>query len=76
MAKFTKKRRGRKSHSQYSSAYVEERRKELNELLAKAKTPEDREMLRKAFDVSIRPFNGCKNDDEGGEGCFEKREKN
>lgn len=55
MAKFTKKRRSAKKRSPYSSAYVEERRKELNELLAQAKTPEDREMLRKAFDVSIRP---------------------
>ena len=55
MAKFTKKKRSAKRRSPYSSAYVEERRKELNELLTQAKTPEDREMLRKAFDVSIRP---------------------
>ena len=55
MAKFTKKRRSAKKRSPYSSAYVEERRKELNELLAQAKTPEAREMLRKAFDASIRP---------------------
>jgi len=55
MAKFTKKRRGGKKRSPYSSAYVEERRKELNELLAQANTPEAREMLRKAFDASIKP---------------------
>ena len=55
MAKFSKKRRGGKRRSQYSSQYVEERRKELNELLAQAKTPGDREMLLKAFDCTIKP---------------------
>lgn len=55
MAKFTKKRRSAKKRSPYPPAYVEEQRKELNELLAQAKTPEAGEMLRKAFDASIRP---------------------
>ena len=48
-----KKKRKRKSP--YSSAYIEERRQEMKELLAQAKTPEARQMIKKAFDVSIRP---------------------
>ena len=55
MAKFKKKRRGERHRSEYSNAYIEERREEMKELLAQAKTPEAKAMIRKAFDVSIRP---------------------
>lgn len=54
MAKFRKKRKsGRRSP--YSQEYINERRAELNALLADAKTDAERDMLIKAFNISIRP---------------------
>lgn len=41
--------------SPYSQKYIEDRRKELQEALAKCENDFQRECLIKAFDVSIRP---------------------
>ena len=56
--KFSKSRNPRKKtarRSPYSAAYIEERRRELDELLAKAKSDDERDMLIKAYSISINP---------------------
>lgn len=59
MAKFTKfrnpNRRRRVRRSQHSQEYICEREKELYKLLANAKDDEEKELLWKAFDVTINP---------------------
>jgi hypothetical protein len=59
MARFTKhnnpSRKRRARRSPYSQAYIEDRRNEMNQLLAGAKTEAEREIIQKAFDVTIRP---------------------
>lgn len=57
MAKFTKYNRRRTAgrRSPYSETYIRERKAELDALLANAKTEAEKDMLIKAFDVSIRP---------------------
>ena len=49
------RRRSAKRRSPYSKAYIAERKQELEELLATAKTESERKMLRDAFDITINP---------------------
>lgn len=59
MAKFTRfnnpnrKRKTRKSP--YSQQYINERRNEMYRLMANAKTDEEKDLIRKAFEVTINP---------------------
>jgi len=59
MAKFTKynnpNRRKRSKKSPYSQQYINERREELYQLLAKAETDEEKNILIDAFHASINP---------------------
>lgn len=59
MAKFTRfnnpnrKRKTRKSP--YSEQYIEECRNEMYKLMANAKTDEEKDVLQKAFSITINP---------------------
>lgn len=59
MAKFTRfnnpnrKRKTRKSP--YSEQYIEERRNEMYKLMANAETDEEKDILQKAFSITINP---------------------
>lgn len=59
MAKFTKynnpSKRRNVRRSGHSEAYIVEMRKQRDELLARCKTDADRDMILKAYDVSIKP---------------------
>lgn len=50
-----KKHRRKHTTTPYSREYIEEQKKQLYALLAKAKTEEEKDMIIKAFDVSIHP---------------------
>ena len=59
MAKFTRfnnpnhKRKTRKSP--YSEQHIEERRNEMYKLMANAETDEEKDILQKAFSITINP---------------------
>ena len=59
MAKFTRfnnpnrKRKTRKSP--YSEQYIKERRNEMYKLMANAETDEEKDILQKAFSITINP---------------------
>ena len=59
MAKFTRfnnhnrKRKTRKSP--YSEQYIEERRNEMYKLMANTETDEEKDILQKAFSITINP---------------------
>lgn len=44
----------KKPKGRQHSAYDEERRQELKELLSQARTPEEKQMIKKAFDVNTK----------------------
>lgn len=51
----SKKRRRKHINTPYFKEYIEEQKEQLYALLAKAKTEEEKDMIIKAFDVSIHP---------------------
>lgn len=51
----SKKHRRKHINTPYSKEYIEEQKEQLYALLAKAKTEEEKDMIIKAFDVSIHP---------------------
>jgi len=52
---FNKKHKRVYRRSPYSQQYINERREQMLQLIAKAQTETERENIRKAFDISIRP---------------------
>lgn len=48
------KNKKHKHKARQLSKYEEERKQEMQELLAKAKTPEARQMIKKAFDMNAK----------------------